>query len=178
MFRRSARSRSSSSFSRRSTADSSSALMGLRIYSTTFIWMACLAYSKASKPENTTNREAGSRSVRIRHSSSPSINGILISVRITSGRKVSANSSASCPLAASPTSEKPSPSQSILRLIPSRISSSSSTSSTRYSSTALTPSQFPCGIITLLRSVYHIFSQKQRWLAEVICYERGIRNRP
>ena len=140
--RLSSRSRSSSAFSRRSTADSSSALMGLRMYSDTFLRMACLAYSKSSKPEKITNLETGRSSVRLPQSSSPSINGILMSVRTTSGRISSASSSASRPLEASPAREKPRPCQSIFRLIPSRIFSSSSTSSTRYSSTAPPPLPF------------------------------------
>ena len=108
--------------------------MGLRMYSNTFIRMACLAYSNSSKPENTTNLAAGRRSVRMRHSSSPSMKGILMSVSTTSGSSASASSSASRPFSASPTRVKPRAVQSIFRLMPTRMSSSSSTSSTRYSS--------------------------------------------
>ncbi len=108
--------------------------MGFRMYSKTFIWMACLAYSKSSKPEKTTNLAAGSRPVRMRQSSSPSKKGILMSVRTTSGERASASSRASWPFSASPTRVKPRLSQSIFRLIPTRMSSSSSTSSTRYRS--------------------------------------------
>ena len=57
--------------------------------------------------------------------------GILMSVSTTSGQTSSASSRASSPLSASPARVKPRLSQSIFRLIPARISSSSSTSSTR-----------------------------------------------
>ena len=134
MSRRSSRWRSSCSRSLFSTWISSGALMGFKIYSDTPMLTAWRAYSKSSKPEKTTSRAPGREMRSLRQSSRPSKKGILMSVSTTSGRSWSASSRASSPLPASPTSRKPREAQSIFRLMPVRISSSSSASRTRYSS--------------------------------------------
>ena len=65
---------------------------------------------------------------------SPSMYGIRISVRTTSGSKASIFSNASSPFSASPTTVNPTACQSILRIILLRTSSSSSTRIILYKS--------------------------------------------
>ena len=89
--------------------------------------MACLAYSKSSYPLNITILISGNSALTMRLNSSPSINGIRISVIRISGFSFKITGSASSPSLASPTNSYPSFSQSILFLILWRIIISSST---------------------------------------------------
>ena len=114
-------------------------LTGFKMYSITPSLMACWAYSKSSYPEKIRTFMDGYFS-RIRAvSASPSMYGMRMSVIITSGSSCSSFSRASSPFSASPTTSKPSPAQSILRIMALRTSSSSSTSMIRYKLTESPP---------------------------------------
>ena len=108
-------------------AVSSAAFTGLRTYSTTLSLMASLAYSNSSKPEKTMSFRLGLRRESSAPSSSPSMKGILMSVRTTSSSRASAFSRASRPFSASATISKPTAFQSIFLAMAWRTSASSST---------------------------------------------------